>query len=200
MNYKYYLGPSGSGKTKKIMSDITKRALSESDRTFLLIVPDQYTMQAQKDMVEMNPCHGIMNIDVLSFGRLYHKVIEEVGHGSEITLDDTGKNLLLRRVSLEMADELEAIGSSLDKPGFIHEVKSVISEFIQYGYDPDSIDKLIEEADKGHKKALKKKLIDLKKYMRLFRIIKETSILLQKKPWDYWPGSWNRQKALIMLL
>lgn len=169
MNYKYYLGPSGSGKTKKIMSDITKRALSESDRTFLLIVPDQYTMQAQKDMVEMNPCHGIMNIDVLSFGRLYHKVIEEVGHGSEITLDDTGKNLLLRRVSLEMADELETIGSSLDKPGFIHEVKSVISEFIQYGYDPDSIDKLIEEADKGHKKALKKKLIDLKKVYAAFQ-------------------------------
>ncbi len=173
MKYKYYLGPSGSGKTKKIMSDITERALAEENKTFLLIVPDQYTMQAQKDMVEMNPNHGIMNIDVLSFGRLYHKVIEEVGHGNEVTLDDTGKNLLLRRVSLKIADELETIGSSLDKPGFIHEVKSVISEFIQYGYEPESLDKLIEEADRGHKKALKKKLVDLKKVYFAFQEYKK---------------------------
>lgn len=189
MNYKYYLGPSGSGKTKKIMSDITKRALSEPDRTFLLIVPDQYTMQAQKDMVEMNPCHGIMNIDVLSFGRLYHKIMEEVGHGKEITLDDTGKNLLLRRVAFDIVDELETIGSSLDKPGFIHEIKSVISEFIQYGYEPSSIDKLIEAANKGHKKSLMKKLIDLKRVYEAFQDYKkdkyitteETMGLLAKK-------------------
>ena len=38
-----------------------------------------------------------MNIDVLSFSRLSHRIMEEVGEEGGIMLDDTGKNLILRR-------------------------------------------------------------------------------------------------------
>ena len=181
MNYKYYLGPSGSGKTKKIMTDMTSLALQDTSHNYLLIVPDQYTMQAQKDMVEINPNHGIMNIDVLSFGRLYHKIVEEVGSESRIILDDTGKNLLIRRVALEIADELETIGSSMDKPGFIHEIKSVISEFIQYGYSPESIYELIKKADGNGKRALKKKLADLQKLYQGFQTYKSQKFITSEE-------------------
>ncbi len=46
---------------------------------YLLIVPDQFTMQTQMDLVVEHPRHIIMNIDVLSFGRLTHRILEEVG-------------------------------------------------------------------------------------------------------------------------
>lgn len=181
MQYKYYFGPSGAGKTRKMMIDMTWRALEDKEHNYLLIVPDQYTMQAQKDMVEINPCKGIMNIDVLSFGRLYHRIMGEVGSDDGVILDDTGKNLLLRRVSLDIVDELETIGSSLDKPGFIHEVKSVISEFIQYGYSPEAIDSLISLAGTGHRRALQKKLVDLKKIYSAFQAYKQSRFITSEE-------------------
>ncbi len=41
-------------------------------KQYLIIVPEQFTMQTQKDLVMMHPRHGIMNIDILSFERLAH--------------------------------------------------------------------------------------------------------------------------------
>ena len=38
-------------------------------RQYLVLVPEQFTMQTQKELVEMHPQKGIMNIDVLSFQR-----------------------------------------------------------------------------------------------------------------------------------
>lgn len=50
-------------------------------QNFMIVVPDQFTMQTQQELVTMHPCQGIMNIDVLSFGRLSHRILEEWGRG-----------------------------------------------------------------------------------------------------------------------
>ena len=46
-------------------------------------------MQTQKDLCMAHPRGGIMNIDVLSFGRLAHRVFEETGKERQPILDDT---------------------------------------------------------------------------------------------------------------
>ena len=166
MKYGYYLGPSGSGKTHRMISDVIDRSLKEKDRMFLIVVPDQYTMATQKQVVEMHPAKGIMNIDVLSFGRLYHAMTAEKGAPAEVLLDDTGKNLLIRRAALGLENELSAIGSSIDKPGYIHEIKSVISELMQYGYGPDDMEKLIAASDE--RPALKERLKDISMIYKAF--------------------------------
>ena len=50
-----------------------------------------FTMQTQMDLVVEHSSHIIMNIDVLSFGRLTHRILEEVGCEDVPVLDDTGK-------------------------------------------------------------------------------------------------------------
>ncbi len=49
-------------------------------------------MQTQKDLCMAHPRGGIMNIDVLSFGRPAHRVFEETGKERQSILDDEGKN------------------------------------------------------------------------------------------------------------
>lgn len=44
-----------------------------------MIVPEQFTMQTQKDMIRISPGHGIMNVDVQSFVRLAFRVFSETG-------------------------------------------------------------------------------------------------------------------------
>ncbi len=161
MSLKFYIGASGSGKTAKLEDDLIARSLSDPDRQFIMIVPDQFTMQTQKEVVLRHPRHGIMNIDVQSFGRLSHRIADETGKPDRLILDDTGKNLVLRRIASCIRDELPTIGSSLRRTGYIHEVKSVISEFEQYGIGPADVDKLIDFTE--GKPFLKGKLKDIKR-------------------------------------
>lgn len=159
MSLQFYFGPSGAGKSRQLYEEVTRRAQENPKQNFLIIVPDQFTMQTQKDLVLLNDRGGIMNIDVLSFGRLTHRILEEVG-GQEIpVLDDTGKSLVLQKVAANLKDELPTLGSFLHKQGYIHEVKSAISEFMQYGIGTEDVQKLIAYA--GKRGALVQKLKDL---------------------------------------
>ena len=167
MSLRFYFGPSGSGKSHRIYEEIMQRAAQEPGRNFLIIVPDQFTMQTQKDLVMRSDRGGILNIDVLSFGRLSHRILEEVGTKEMPVLDDTGKSLVLQKIAADLKDQLPAMGSLLHKQGYIHEVKSAISEFMQYGISTQDMDKLIASAEK--RGALAMKLRDLKTLYRGFQ-------------------------------
>ena len=167
MSLRFYFGPSGSGKSHRIYEEIMQRAAQEPGRNFLIIVPDQFTMQTQKDLVMRSDRGGILNIDVLSFGRLSHRILEEVGTKEMPVLDDTGKSLVLQKIAANLKEQLPAMGSLLHKQGYIHEVKSAISEFMQYGISTQDMDKLIASAEK--RGALAMKLRDLKTLYRGFQ-------------------------------
>lgn len=144
MGLGFYIGGSGSGKSNQIYEYVISCSIKHPNTNYLIIVPDQFTMQTQKELVSMHPHGGIMNIDVLSFGRLAHRIFEEVGGNDKPILDDTGKSLLLRLVANDCKESLTVIGSNLHKIGYIHEVKSAISEFMQYGIGKSQLEELIE--------------------------------------------------------
>ena len=156
----FYLGGSGSGKTTALQDKIIEWSEKEPERQFIMLVPDQFTMQVQKQMVERHPAKGLMNVDIISFSRLSYRVFEAVGRETRGVLDDTGKNLILRKIAGDLEKELPVLGNSMKKTGFIHEVKSVISEFMQYGLGLKEVDELILFA--GKKPSLAAKLKDLR--------------------------------------
>ena len=155
----FYLGGSGSGKSYLLHKNITEEAAKNPNQNYLYIVPDQFTMQTQIDLVKATPVHGIMNIDVLSFSRLAHRVFEELGCDDNIVLDDTGKSLILRRLSGSFSDKLSVIGKNINRIGYIHEIKSIISEFKQYDINEEKIDEMINGTSNS---LLKSKLSDIK--------------------------------------
>lgn len=166
MGLRFYFGPSGAGKSRQLYTEMIRRSLEEPARNYLILVPDQFTMQTQKELVTLHERGGIMNIDVLSFGRLSHRILEEVGGGDIPVLDDTGKSLVMQKVASTLKDNLPTLGSSLHRQGYIHEVKSAVSEFMQYGVGVEEMDQLIEFS--GNRGALVHKLIDLKTLYRGF--------------------------------
>lgn len=167
MSLRFYFGGSGAGKSTKLYRELIERSMEEPGRNFLIIVPDQFTMQTQKELVTMHERGGIMNMDVLSFGRLSHRIFEEVGGKDMPVLDDTGKSLVLRKVAADLKDQLTVLGGNLDKQGYIHEVKSAVSEFMQYGIGPGDVKTLIDFSEK--KGALRAKLQDLQVLYRGFK-------------------------------
>lgn len=194
MSLQFYFGPSGAGKSRKLYEDITKRARENRNRNFLIIVPDQFTMQTQKELVCLNDRGGIMNIDVLSFGRLGHRILEEVG-GQEIpVLDDTGKSLVLQKVAANLKGELPTLGGFLHRQGYIHEVKSAISEFMQYGIGTEDVGKLIAYAEK--RGALVQKLKDLETLYKGFTEYIRGNFITTEETLDVLCRSLHKSKLL----
>ena len=179
MGLKMLIGASGTGKSEYIYNLITDEANRNKDKRYYVIVPDQFTMQTQMDMVRLSPGKGIMNIDVLSFSRLAHRIFEETNATKKQVLDDTGKSLVLRKLVADINEDVPYLAGNLKRNGFIHEVKSSISEFMQYGIGPQELDNLICYSE--GKGTLKAKLTDLSVlYDKFLEYIKESYITTEE--------------------
>lgn len=149
MSLKFVFGPSGAGKSYYLYQYVIEQSLKYPDRNFIVLVPEQFTMQTQKDLVLQHPRHCIMNIDVLSFGRLAYRVFEETGAGNLPVLDDEGKNLILRKIASDCESQLKVLRGNMKKLGYISEVKSVISEFTQYEIGEEELERVIEATEQS---------------------------------------------------
>ncbi len=194
MSLKFVFGPSGSGKSRQIYNEIMERAKGNPGQNFLIVVPDQFTMQTQKELVLLSDRGGIMNIDVLSFGRLNHRIMEEVGREEIPVLDDTGKSLVLQKVAANLKAELPVLGSFLHRQGYIHEVKSAISEFMQYGIGTEDVSKLIAYA--GKRGALAGKLKDLETLYKGFTEYIKGNFITTEETLDVLRRSLHKSKLL----
>lgn len=144
MALQFVLGRSGAGKSYQLYKKIIEQSMAHPEKKYFVIVPEQFTMQTQKDLVNMHPNHGISNIDVLSFLRLAYRVFEEQGGMHRDVLEDTGKSMLVRRVISEKAEELKVFRNFAKKVGYISEIKSLLSEFYQYDVKADTVEKMID--------------------------------------------------------
>lgn len=170
MSLQFIIGGSGSGKTRRLYEELIDQAVREPEGRFFAIVPEQFTMQTQKDIVTLHPCHGVMNIDIVSFERLAYRIFEELAVENLAVLDDMGKAMVLRKVAAGKKKELKLFGGHLDKIGFIGELKSMMSEFFQYGVTAEVLEGLLSAAEKeGLSAMLRQKLNDMALLHRAFK-------------------------------
>lgn len=167
MSLQFIFGNSGAGKSYRLYRDLIEESRKNPNQTYLVLVPEQFTMQTQKELVSLHPDGGILNIDVLSFQRLAYRVFEETGTQIGKVLEETGKNLVLRKVTQEHREELKILGGNLKKTGYINEIKSMISELTQYGIGEEELARFTQES-KG-KPGLYYKLCDIQVVYKAFR-------------------------------
>ena len=60
------------------------------DVQYLFLVPEQYTMQTQREIIRLHPRHGVMNIDNIVASSALLRVFEDQGVQVPVVLDDTG--------------------------------------------------------------------------------------------------------------
>ena len=121
-----------------------------------------------------------MDIEVLSFQRLAHRVFEEVGGPKEKLLGDLGRNMVLRKVISEMEEKLQILNKSVKQAGFMLALGNIISEFQQYDIAPEA---LLEKKETIKSQILEAKINDLflifqgfKKYMKEKYITSEETL------------------------
>lgn len=167
MSLQFIFGSSGSGKTHILYEELIRQSVAHPDRQYIVLVPEQSTLQAQKALVTYHPGHGMMNIDILSFERLAYRVFEELGVNPGVILDDLGKSMLLKKVAAAHLKELSVYGRQVSKAGFTDQMKSTLSEFYQYRMHPEQLDSLVDAAESSP--LLSCKLKDITMIFRAFQ-------------------------------
>lgn len=158
MSLQLILGGSGSGKTTFLYDKIIHESICHPEQLYFIIVPEQFTMQTQKDIVTRHPHHGTMNIDIVSFQRLAYRIFEELAVEQLKVLDDMGKSMVLRKVSSACRKQLVLFQGHLHQTGFVSQLKTTLSEFYQYGITPRILREMAPEAGSP---LLRQKLEDL---------------------------------------
>lgn len=148
MSLQFILGNSGSGKSRSMYESLVHEAKEHPKKNYLVVVPEQFTMQTQRELVDLAPNHAIMNIDVVSFPRLAYRVFDELGKKELTVLEETGKNLVLRKIAQQKEKELTVLRPNLNRMGYISEIKSLLSECMQYHVTPEQLEQFVA-LDKG---------------------------------------------------
>ena len=120
--FKLVLGEAKKGKTYQVMQEIKAAIHDGNSHRVLLIVPEQYTLEAEKQLIEKLDTPGFIGVEVLSFKRLCHKLFQELGRDEAHLISDVGKMMLLRKVLSERQGELKVYGSVTQKVGFLEKV------------------------------------------------------------------------------
>ena len=137
----FVFGASGSGKTEFCIRKALEEAGKDLNHNVYYLVPEQDTLAMQKRIVmhEKNKGKGILNLDVLSFQRLYYASFSHANKEVPKALDEMGKVMVLSLVAEKYNRNLLYFQGEIDKPGFLEEAKSLISECMQYGISPENL-------------------------------------------------------------
>ena len=179
MSLQFVFGNSGSGKSTYLYEQVLEEAGRNPDKNYLILVPEQFTMSTQRELVRLQSAHAIMNVDVLSFARLAYRVFDELGQENLMVLEETGKNLVLRKIAEEKKAELKVLGGNMNKMGYVGEVKSLISELSQYNITPDVLQEFLSCADISE--TLRMKLQDVLALYQGFRSFLEGKFITSEE-------------------
>jgi ATP-dependent helicase/nuclease subunit B len=110
----------------------------------LLIVPDQYTLQAERDAFFYLGKKGFMDLEVVGISRLGSIVLAEVGGGKRTLINKQGRHMLLTKILTEENQNLQVYKNYRDNTAFIEMTNNFISEMKQFNVSPTNLGEIIE--------------------------------------------------------
>ena len=166
MSLRFIYGRSGSGKTHFCLDELKTKIISEEQTPFVLLVPEQYSFQAERDLIAMLNTGGILKTEVLSLQRLAFRVFNEAGGITYPHIHPAGKNMLLYRILDKMKGKLKVFTRSAEQPGFVGTLSTLITEFKRYNVTPEKLDTVVQNMNE--ESPLKEKLTELKGIYQTF--------------------------------
>ncbi len=139
-------------------SDASSEILRQvSYNSGLLIVPETYTLEAEKKIASISGIVGLGGADVQSFKRMAHQYLDRGPLGVP-SVNSCGKNMAISLICQKYKNSLKAFKGSSSRPGFSESVLNLIKELKRYCVTPKDI---INASEKTDRKILSSKLYDI---------------------------------------
>ena len=137
------------------------RAAAESraqGRRVVVYVPEQMTLQTERDLIAGLELKGLLDIEVISPRKLRLLVREKAGGGGRRTLDEYGQVMAVHRAMTETDGELAFYRNMTELPGAVERIREALSELRESGITPEETEDYAAKAEAG---AVQAKLRDL---------------------------------------
>ena len=157
MSLQIIYGRSGTGKSEYIFKQIAKKIEEDTKRKIYIVTPEQFSFTAEKKLLSSISGSAVINAEVLTFGRMAHRVIQEKKRASAKMLSSCGKSMLVYDILFDKKKELSFIGKSSEN---VELICTQITEFKKHGITVDILKDTIENIDDEY---LKIKLNDMLK-------------------------------------
>lgn len=147
MSLQFIYGRAGSGKSFHCLNHIKTKILADSSKKLVLLVPEQYTLQAEHDLIKVLETGGILKTEVLSFRRMAYRVLNEVGGITYPHVHPAGKCMILYNILVKMKEDFAIFHKSAGCQGFVNTISTLITELKRYNVHPADLENLLDKLD-----------------------------------------------------
>ncbi len=148
---RFILGRAGSGKTHYIRNTLANLALNGVN-DIILIIPEQFSFESEKAMLELLGESKAQKVEILSFSRLADSVFREYGGVSGETIGDGGKAVLMSLALESVSDKLTLYRKHSKNTAVIADFLNLRREFKKGSVTTD----MLMAASEGMEKSLLK--------------------------------------------
>ncbi len=150
-----------TGKTVAAAADaFTDGVQADRNKLIFIMVPDQYTLEAEKQAFRHLGISSLMDVEIVSASSLGSNVLSELGGSKRNFIDKYGRHMLLFKSAKEQSDNLEIFRGMESRTSFLDSVNNFISEMKQYNCGSEDLKAMAESAKDTY---TGKKLMDVYK-------------------------------------
>jgi len=147
MPLRYLMGRAHTNLQETLFREISRREGENPEGRFFLIVPEQFTLQTERALIESQELLGILNVEVLSFTRLGYRVFNEVGGITSVVIDELGKNMMIKKILQEHRKKLLMYEKISDQLGFAKKMGEMITELKRHRITPIELHQTIRQLE-----------------------------------------------------
>ncbi|MGI6358660.1 MAG: helicase-exonuclease AddAB subunit AddB [Bacillota bacterium] len=162
MSLRLILGRAGSGKSTHIYREISQ--LVDADphgEPLWLLVPEQSTSQAERNLSAAEATPGLMRARVVSFQRLAYRLLHEVAGAALVQVGELGRHMIIRRVIEQHKQELRTFSRAANQPGFTRKLAELVAELKSCQVTAEDLQAVLDEQGDKLTPTLQNKLHDL---------------------------------------
>lgn len=132
--------------------------LEKQGEKVVLLVPEQFTLAAERELLDRLHLDGLFLIDVLSPSRLYERILSVSARDGREPLDDSGRRMAIGQALEKLEDKLPYYGSIVNRRGFVEKLSALLTDMKRGGMTPEALNEYAQSTDDALQKA---KLTDL---------------------------------------
>lgn len=150
----YVLGPAKSGKSRWVNQQL-HRLSQDPNRKLLLLVPEQFTFETEKELFRSLGSEQFKRVNVTSFTHLAQEAFRQYGGIAGQYADDAAKTVLMELALDEVKDMLDVYAASAKGKNFGADMLRMASELKNANITPEQLTDAAGQLGEGY---LKQKL------------------------------------------
>jgi len=158
MSLRFIYGKAGSGKTLFCLNDIKREVTKDEEKKIILLIPEQYSYMAQKNIFSLLKEDKSNKIIIWDFKKMAKDILKDLGFINRNYLDSSGRSMLIYEILKRKKAEFKTFSMAAQKKGFTGIISGLISEFKRFNVSAETLDAVINDMEDSE---LKDKLGDI---------------------------------------